>query len=182
MAVRLIYFTRQPGNSLTGIAGADLHALETAFFDVACSEYHPDHKTYHRNVPEWLKNNPLCCCSCCGADILAACLVATLTLSLREDPRMSDAAVELMHLICPVCYVEGRGGASADVVPCMLRPWGYVAGWIDDLDGLEARRSSFKGGFMFEAAVALHCRYSSKSKVRNPQAFGLSPKDLKWSG
>ncbi|KAG1803703.1 uncharacterized protein HD556DRAFT_601948 [Suillus plorans] len=101
----------------------DLHHLLELLDDVLGEEYSPKHQDMlHVSQSDTCHQNDICC-DFCGADIFQSffeCISCALHLSGTDDEmRIGDGIV-----VCPLCYVEGRGCNCGIMNPTQCRPFG----------------------------------------------------------
>ncbi|KAG1756605.1 uncharacterized protein EDB91DRAFT_1041222 [Suillus paluster] len=109
-------------SSLEGVAH-ELHHLLELLDDVLGEEYSPKHQDMpHVSQSDTSLQNNITC-DFCGADIFQSffeCIsCAPHSLVVHEEMRIGDGIV-----VCPLCYVEGRGCNCGTMNPTQCRPFG----------------------------------------------------------
>ncbi|KAG1754589.1 hypothetical protein EDB19DRAFT_665384 [Suillus lakei] len=102
---------------------ADLHRLLELLDDVLGEEYSPKHQDMPHVSQSDTYHQSNICCDFCGADIFQSffeCMHCALQLPVVNDEiKIGDGIV-----VCPLCYVEGRGCNCGTMNPTQCRPFG----------------------------------------------------------
>ncbi|KAG1827118.1 uncharacterized protein BJ212DRAFT_31326 [Suillus subaureus] len=101
----------------------DLYDLLELLDDVLGEEYSPKHQDMPHVSQSDTSHQSNICCDFCGADIFQSffeCLPCALhSPGINDEMKIGDGIV-----VCPLCYVEGRGCNCGAMNPIQCRPFG----------------------------------------------------------
>ncbi|KAG1891191.1 hypothetical protein F4604DRAFT_398256 [Suillus subluteus] len=173
----------------------DLHHLLELLDDVLGEEYSPKHQDMPHVSQSDTSHQSNICCDFCGADIFQSffeCLPCALhSPGTSDEMKIGDGIV-----VCPLCYVEGRGCKCGTMNPIQCRPFGDLLRVRDealrairavcpdvmkdheDLLGHSNSIISARHVGVFVAACVLYERRQMTSRMEEPMRVCLSKHEV----